>query len=128
MLSGELREQRVDERDGRFSGEFSLKLMPLDEVGRVIAVRPVDVSRRGLGFLAKEPLRIGSLHILMIGSQKFRVELAYCASHLGIDGLYRCGLFLRDADGSLHGACLANGLISASNTVHVYMNVTRQVS
>ena len=105
-------EKRTDERDARFSGEFSLKLIPNDEPGRVVAVRPIDVSRRGLGFLVRESLRNGSFYTLQIGSQRFRVELAYCNGHLGIEGLYRCGLFLREADGNLHEACDRAGLLS----------------
>jgi hypothetical protein len=112
-------DKRTDNRDDRFGGEFSLKLYPVDQVGKVIPVRPMDVSKRGLGFLCRESLRIGSLHTLVIGEHRFRVELAYCSSHLGIDGLYRCGLFLRDADGSLHVACEKQGLLMPENeTTH----------
>ena len=104
-------EQRSDERDVRFKADFSLRLLPVEQAGKVIMVRPMDVSRRGLGFLSREPLKIGSIHTLLIGDYRFRVELAYCSSHLGIEGLYRCGLFLRDADGSLHSACEESGLL-----------------
>lgn len=105
-------DKRTDSRDDRFGSDFSLKLYPVDQVGKVIPVRPMDVSKRGLGFLCRESLRIGSLHTLVIGDNRFRVELAYCSTHLGIEGLYRCGLFLRDADGSLHHACEKQGLLT----------------
>ena len=105
-------EKRTDERDARFSGDFCLKLQTSDETSRPIAIRPLDVSRRGLGFFVREPLRSGSFFTLLIGRHRFRVELAYCNGYLGIDGLYRCGLFLREADGNLYEACEEAGLLS----------------
>ena len=120
-------DQRVDERDGRFTGEFSLKLLPIDQTGKVIPVRPMDVSLRGLGFLAREAIKIGSIHTLLIGERRFRVELAYCSSHLGIEGLFRCGLFLREADGNLQLACEESGLLQENNSYRsIYTK--RQVS
>lgn len=106
---------RREQRDSRFSGEFSLKLIPSDNEGRRIAIRPIDVSRRGLGFLVRENLKQGSFFWLMVGEHRFRVELAYCNQHLGIDNLYRCGLFLREADGDLSETCWAVGLLSESH-------------
>jgi hypothetical protein len=103
---------RIDERDPRFNGEFSLRLIPNDNEGKIIAIRPLDVSKRGLGFVVRESLKNGGFYFLMIGEQRFRVEIAYCNSHLGIDNLYRCGLFLREADGNLHDACQHAGLLS----------------
>ena len=120
-------DQRVDERSGRFGAEFSLKLLPLDQTGKVIPVRPMDVSLRGLGFLAREALKIGSLHTLLIGDKRFRVELAYCSSHLGIEGLFRCGLFLREADGNLRLACEECGLLQ-KDTSYISTFNKRQVS
>lgn len=107
--------KRNDDRDTRFSGEFSCKLIPNDNEGRKIPIRPIDVSRRGLGFLVREPLKVGTFFWLNVGSQRFRVELAYCNIHLGIDNLYRCGLFLREADGDLSEACRKAGLLADMN-------------
>ena len=121
-------EKRADDRDDRFGPDFSLKLYPVDQVGKVIALRPMDVSKRGLGFLCREPLRIGSLHTLVIGEHRFRVELAFCSSHLGIDGLYRCGLFLRDADGSLHLACERQGLLMSDEASIRMMTLKKHAS
>jgi hypothetical protein len=115
MVPAKRFEQRTDERDARFSNEFSLRLIPNDNDGKVIPIRPIDVSRRGLGFLVRESLKSGGFYTLVVGKFKFRVELAYCNSHLGIDNLYRCGLFLREADGNLHDACDRSGLLSDQN-------------
>jgi hypothetical protein len=103
---------RRDDRDNRFSGEFSCKLVPSDNEGRKIPIRPIDVSRRGLGFLVREPLKTGHFFWFHVGNVRYRVELAYCNIHLGIDNLYRCGLFLREADGDLSEACRKAGLLS----------------
>ena len=104
--------KRNDDRDDRFSGEFSCHLVPSDNEGRRIPIRPIDVSRRGLGFLVREPLKTGNFFWLVVGNVRFRVELAYCNIHLGIDNLYRCGLFLREADGDLSETCRKSGLLS----------------
>lgn len=105
-------ENRREERDARFSGEFSCKLIPNDNEGKVVMIRPIDVSRRGLGFLARENLKTGGFYWLVIGKQRFRTEVAYSNTYLGIDNLYRCGLFLREADGDLSQTCLDQGLLS----------------
>lgn len=112
MVLAKRLELRVDQRDSRFSGDFSLQLIPNDNEGKIIAIRPLDVSKRGLGFVVRENLKHGGFYFLMIGQRKFRIEIAYCNSHLGIDNLFRCGLFLREADGNLHDACSAAGLLS----------------
>jgi hypothetical protein len=103
---------RIDERDDRFSGEFSCKLIPSDNEGKKVPIRPLDVSRRGLGFLVREQLKSGGYYWLVVGEFKFRVEVAYCNSHLGIDNLFRCGLFLREADGDLAETCRRTGLLA----------------
>ena len=105
-------EHRIDQRDHRFNGGFSLRLIPNDNEGKIVPVRPIDVSKRGLGFLVREQLRSGGFYFLMIGKVRFRVEIAYCDTHLGIDNLFRCGLFLREAEGDLQGACQVAGLLA----------------
>ena len=104
--------KRRDDRDNRFSGEFNIRLVPSDNEGKKIPIRPIDVSRRGLGFLVRENLKTGGFYWLVIGNKRYRVELAYCNMHLGIDNLFRCGLFLREADGDLQESCHAAGLLS----------------
>ena len=112
VLAKQRFDKRTDERDARFSGDFSLRLVPTGNEGKTIAIRPIDVSRRGLGFLVKENMKQGTFYTLIVGNERYRVELAYCNNHLGIDGLFRAGLFLREADGNLHEACDRNGLLS----------------
>jgi hypothetical protein len=106
---------RREQRDARFSGEFSCKLMRTDDDSKLVSIRPIDVSRRGLGFLVREPLRSGMIFWLLLGQERFRVEVAYCNSHLGIDNLYRCGLFLREEHGDLADTCWRVGLLSDGN-------------
>lgn len=118
MVLAKRLDKRSDERDGRFSAEFSLRLVPNDNDTRAIAIRPIDVSRRGLGFLVREPLKSGCFYVLVIGRYRFRTEVAYCNGHLGIDNLYRCGLFLREAEGNLHDACEQSGLLSDQNSTY----------
>ena len=106
---------RREERDPRFSGEFTCRLVPSENEGKIILIRPLDVSRRGLGFLVREPLKNGGFYWLNIGNGRFRVEVAYCNTHLGINDLFRGGLFLREADGDLSANCLKAGLLSDKN-------------
>jgi hypothetical protein len=105
-------ELRREERDARFSGEYSCRLVPNDDDGKQIAIRPHDVSRRGLGFYVREPLPTGAYYWLVLGNRRYRVELAYCNLYLGIERLYRAGLFLREADGDLRASCQTAGLLS----------------
>jgi hypothetical protein len=104
-------DQRREERLERFSGEFSCRLIANDDDTRQVPIRPLDVSRRGLGFLVREPLKPGGFFWLQVGKERFRTELAYCNGHLGIDNLYRCGLFLREADGDLAATFVRAGLL-----------------
>ena len=115
MISAKRQEFRADDRDNRFAREFSLKLLSHETAGKIVPIRPIDVSSRGLGFMVKEHLRMGSIFTLLIGAKRFRIEVAYCNPHLGIDGLFRCGLFLREADGNLQQACEHLGLLADNN-------------
>jgi len=104
-------EKRGEEREERFNGDYSLILISIDNPQSKISIRPTDVSRRGLGFIVKENLKKGGYYWLVINRHKFRVELAYCHNHLGIEGLFRGGLFLREADGDLREVCESEGLL-----------------
>lgn len=104
-------EARADERSEGFSLDFSLLLVANEDESFKVPIRPLDVSRRGLGFIAKQELKSGRYFWLHIGDDRFRTELAYCTNYLGIDGLYRCGLFLREADGDLVATCRKSGLL-----------------
>ena len=105
-------DKRREQRDSRFSGEYSLRLLPTDNKHQIVPIKPMDVSKRGLGFVSKENLKSGSVYLLEISGTRFRVEIAYCSGHLGIDNLYRCGLFLRDETGDISDTCRSAGLLS----------------
>jgi hypothetical protein len=105
-------DKRIENRDSRFSGEYSCRLIPTDNRAQIVPIKPMDVSKRGLGFVAKEKLKSGAVYLLEVRDQRFRVEIAYCSGHLGIDNLYRCGLFLRDESGDISDTCKAAGLLS----------------
>jgi hypothetical protein len=104
-------ENRREVRDSSFVGTFPGYLVPVDAELSRIEVRPIDVSRRGLGFIVSVKLEAGGFYWLILGEHKIRTEVAYCNSHLGIENLYRCGLFLREADGDLEAICRDKGLI-----------------
>ena len=116
MAIPKTQDQRSELRDDRFSGAFSCTLVPMVGSERSIPIRPMDVSRRGLGFVVKEQLRVGQLFWLHLADNRYRVELAFCGSYLGIEGFYRCGLFLREADGDLLERCLETGLLADEHT------------
>lgn len=105
-------DKREERRDSRFSGEYSCRLIPTDNRNQIVPIKPMDVSKRGLGFVAKEKLKSGSVYLLEVKEQRFRVEIAYCSGHLGIDNLFRCGLFLRDESGDISVTCRVAGLLS----------------
>lgn len=105
-------DKRREARDSRFSGEYSCRLIPTDNKAQIVPIRPMDVSKRGLGFVAKEKLKSGSVYLLEVRQERFRVEIAYCSDHLGIDNLFRCGLFLRDESGDISDTCKTAGLLS----------------
>lgn len=105
-------DNRRENRDSRFSGEYSCRLIPTDNKAQIVPIKPMDVSKRGLGFIAKEKLKSGSVYLLEVRGERFRVEIAYCSGHLGIDNLFRCGLFLRDESGDISVTCRTAGLLS----------------
>lgn len=114
-----MRDKRAEEREDRFNGEFSLSLVSLDNPDSNILIRPTDVSRRGLGFVVRENLKKGGIFWLVINRHKFRVELAYCHNHLGIEGLFRGGLFLREAEGDLREVCAMEGLLHVDAAIQL---------
>jgi hypothetical protein len=78
---------------------------------RLINVRPTDVSRRGLGFIAREPLPHGGQFWLEIDEARLRVEVTHCHSHLGIENMFQCGVFTRDPDVDLEQVFAGLGLL-----------------
>jgi len=104
---------RTEDRENYFHGEFSCTLIPIDSPDVEIPIRPLDVSARGMGFLASKELQNGGYFYLKIGEtlSQLRVELAYCSNYLGIDNLFRCGLFLREEFGDLKLQCAKAGIL-----------------
>ncbi len=84
-------------RRHRLSSRASGRLVSLNG-DRLIAVRPTDVSRRGLGFISREFLAPGSHFWFEIDDARLRVEITHCQSHLGIESMFQCGVFTRDPD------------------------------
>lgn len=105
-------DKRQERRDSRFSGEYSCRLIPTDNRNQIVPIKPMDVSKRGLGFVTKEKIKSGSVYLLEVNEIRFRIEIAFCSVHLGIDNLFRCGLFLRDESGDISATCRAAGLLS----------------
>lgn len=116
MAIPKTQDQRSEIRDDRFSGAFSCSLVAMLGSDRKVPIRPMDVSKRGLGFVVKEQLRVGQLFWLHMGNERYRVEVAFCGTYLGIEGLFRCGLFLREAEGDLLARCLELGLLADEHT------------
>lgn len=97
MSALRIKSTRIETKRFRVSSDFSGSLLTGDGT-RQLRVRAVDVSRRGFGFIASEALQIGRHMWLEVGGHKLKVEVAYCESHLGIDHMYKCGVFVRDLD------------------------------
>lgn len=110
--------QRSEFRETSFATEVVCRLIGSEPEARAVSIRPVDVSRRGLGFMSREHLRQGAILWLEIDTNRFRVEVAYCNNHLGIDNLFRCGLFIREAEGDLAALCFRLGLLDAESNGH----------
>ena len=106
---------RKENREMFFQNEFPGHLLANDDEEVAIKLRPIDVSPRGLGFLTRTELKSGDFFWLVIQHHKIRVEVAYCHAHLGIDNLFRCGLFIREADGNLTSICRDLGLIQETD-------------
>lgn len=74
----------------------------LDLAGHSVkGLRPIDVSRRGFGFMASHPMEPGVQMTLAVKDKVIKVEVAYCHSHLGIENMFRCGVFVRDPEENL---------------------------
>lgn len=106
---------RRESRETFFRDDFPGHLLANDDEEVAINLRPIDVSPRGLGFLTRTELKNGDYFWLVIKQHKIRVEVAYCHPHLGIDNLFRCGLFIREAEGNLTSICRDLGLIETDN-------------
>lgn len=75
-------------------------------------MRPIDVSRRGFGFILGARVEMGAQYWLELGQHRLRVEVAYCESHLGIDNLFKCGVYTRDPEVDFEKIFGAMGLLA----------------
>ena len=75
----------------------------------LILARPIDVSARGIGIQTNIELKPGTLVTWRLNNQLLQLEVMYCESHLGIDSLYRIGLFSREAESNLVSLAEAAG-------------------
>ena len=105
-----VRSKRTELRRFRVSSRALGRLVSMNG-DRLINVRPTDVSRRGLGFIAREPLPHGGQFWLEIDEARLRVEVTHCHSHLGIENMYQCGVFTRDPDVDLEQVFAGLGLL-----------------
>ena len=116
MEARALSNQRTETKRYIIKGFLPGKL--LDSTGQVaLSARPLDVSRRGLALILNVSIQTGSFVWLQVDDKRIKLELAYCHSHLGIDNVFKCGFFTKDADCSLEDLFLRKGLINANDYV-----------
>lgn len=82
--------------------------------GTKMRVKGIDVSKRGIGFMSDRPLTIGKHFWLDLGDKRISVEIMHCESYLGIDNMFRCGAFSRDAAGDLAEYFAKNNLLAST--------------
>ena len=110
-MSSNTKQTRNETRRYRVVGYFPGKLTTLD--GRALpALRPIDVSRRGFGFILGMSVQMGAQYWLHLGDKRLHVEVAYCESHLGIDNLFKCGIYTRDPEINLEHLFGSLGLLA----------------
>jgi hypothetical protein len=66
-----------------------------------ILAHPIDVSKRGVGILVNIELKPQTLVTWKLANQNTILEVAYCSNHLGIDSLFKVGLFSREPNNNL---------------------------
>jgi len=111
QMSNTGKHTRHETRRYRFANEFPAKLLTLD--GRSLpGLRPIDVSRRGFGFIINGSISMGAQYWLVVGDKRLKVEVAYCESHLGIDNLFKCGIYTRDPEVDLENLFGSLGLLA----------------
>ena len=87
---------------------------PLETIDqkRLVDPRPLDVSPRGLGLMLGSPVDCGQRLALVVEQRSISLEVVYCDPYLGIENLFRCGLFLRSPDENLFKLFLGAGLLA----------------
>lgn len=101
LTESDLHLRKVDQRNTDrwpLDGPLAYPLLGSDRETPIKKIRPLDVSNRGLGFLCEQYLTPGDFLWLDLGTGLLALEVVYCESYLGLDHLFRCGLFMRDAD------------------------------
>ena len=64
---------------------------------RTLSVRPIDVSRDGMGVLIREELKQGSFVILRTDLEDIRLQVAWTQEDFGKQDLFRYGLVTTDS-------------------------------
>ncbi len=114
MDSTGIKQRRMHLRQSTISGPLPGKLLDV-ATNKVIDAWPLDVSPRGLGILVKIQLAAGSRFIFELQDRKVTLEVVNCQPHLGIENLFRAGLFVRDPDQNLHEIFTKLGLLSSGD-------------
>jgi len=70
------------------------------------------VSRRGFGFILGSAVAMGTQYWLVLGDKRLKVEVAYCESHLGIENMFKCGIYTRDPEVDLEHLFGSLGLLA----------------
>jgi hypothetical protein len=55
---------------------------------------------------------MGAQYWLVLGDKRLRVEVAYCESHLGIENMFKCGIYTRDPEVDLERLFGSLGLLA----------------
>lgn len=108
--------QRVETKRYLLKGFLPGRLMDAACQLQIVA-RPIDVSRRGLGLIVNQSIKVGTFVWFQVDDKKIKLELAYCHSHLGIDNAFKCGFFTKDPDCSLEDIFLRKGLLNPNEFV-----------
>lgn len=117
--SAAIKQKRMFIRQSTISGPLPGRLVE-NGTERKIEAWPLDVSPRGLGVLIKVPLIPGARLSFFTETKTITLEVVNCQPHLGIDNLYRVGLFVRDQDENLHETFQKLGLLTELSDVEVF--------
>ncbi len=111
-----LKRKRMHIRQSTISGALPGNLVE-HGTERKIEAWPLDVSPRGLGVLIKMHLAPGTRLQFKTHNISISLEVINCQAHLGIENLYRCGLFVRDPDINLQQTFASLGLLPEDHSM-----------
>jgi len=107
--------QAIRAERGRFPLNEGCDILVISaDDGSRFKVRGIDVSKRGIGFMTDRELQSGKHFWLELGDRKISVEIMHCESYLGIDRMFRCGAFSRDAHGDLLEYFLTHKMVASN--------------